>query len=212
MLPILLLVLFAAGCGTVLTLSIWPGLLADLLFGGMFFAFLLAPALPVVLGLFVLVLWLARRRIRLGSQRAWQWALGLGVGFGLLTLIALVTRLPTVIAFRLVQKRFDAAAEIAPARYMESLRSYIPDPDTYVPLPDLDTQYGVFAVDSIKVDPRGGVYFRVYKGMDGIGPDIMSSGFAYQPNADGTPFGAARYTYTRLREDWYVFHASNDWY
>ena len=49
-------------------------------------------------------------------------------------------------------------------------------------------------------------------GVDGISPDRMSYGFAYKPNAEGTPFGASRYRVFRLGDDWYWFRVSDDWY
>ena len=41
----------------------------------------------------------------------------------------------------------------------------------------------------------------------------MSYGFAYRPNRQGSPFGAARYGVWRLSgSDWYWFRASDDWH
>ncbi|WP_139228486.1 hypothetical protein [Planctomicrobium piriforme] len=60
-------------------------------------------------------------------------------------------------------------------------------------------------------DPRGGVSFRTHTSPDGIGPDTMSYGFAYHPNGEGTPFGAAGYQVRRLQNGWYWFMTSNDW-
>jgi len=69
---------------------------------------------------------------------------------------------------------------------------------------------GVYDVDRYAADPRGGVYFRTHFGVDGIQPDITSSGFAYRPNPEGTPFGSAGYHYSQIDGDWYVFSASTD--
>src|SRR5438094_93954 len=38
----------------------------------------------------------------------------------------------------------------------------------------LNRKFGVYRVDSYGADPRGGVYFRVHSGQDGLGPDVMS--------------------------------------
>lgn len=75
----------------------------------------------------------------------------------------------------------------------------------------LKTQLGWYEVNHYAVDPRGGHYFRVHQGGDGLGPDIMSYGFVYRPNSEGTPFGAAEYRGYHLDGDWYWFHASDDW-
>ena len=76
----------------------------------------------------------------------------------------------------------------------------------------MNQRLGIYLVDEYAADPRGGVYFRVYSGTDGIGPDQMSYGFAYKPNRKGTPFGAARHRLFRLGNDWYWFRASDDWH
>jgi hypothetical protein len=41
----------------------------------------------------------------------------------------------------------------------------------------LNEWLGFFYVDEYAVDRRGGTYFRVHSGPDGIGPDLMSYGF-----------------------------------
>ena len=75
----------------------------------------------------------------------------------------------------------------------------------------LSARLGIYSVDSCQIDPRGGVYFRTFQGADGIGPDTMSHGFVFKPNAAGTPFGRAGYRYSRLIGHWYTFAASNDY-
>ena len=67
---------------------------------------------------------------------------------------------------------------------------------------------GVYSVDTIAVGELGGVFFRTTKYEDG--PDVLSYGFAYQPEPDGTPFGNAHYELIRLRGDWHVFFVSSD--
>jgi hypothetical protein len=71
---------------------------------------------------------------------------------------------------------------------------------------------GIYNVDECAADPRGGLFFRVYSGRDGISPDTMSYGFVKQPNLKGSPFGAAKYAIFHLVDDWYWFRASNDWF
>ena len=72
-------------------------------------------------------------------------------------------------------------------------------------------QVGPYRVDRYGADQRGGVFFRTGTGQDGIGPDEMSYGFAYQPNGQGSPFGNASYRLRHLFGNWYAFAASNDW-
>jgi hypothetical protein len=75
-----------------------------------------------------------------------------------------------------------------------------------------ETQAGLYRVDEAARDERGGVYFRVYRCRDGIGPDVLSYGFCKEPNSAGSPFGAASYRVYRLGRGWYWFRASDDWF
>ena len=75
----------------------------------------------------------------------------------------------------------------------------------------LDRRLGLYQVERYAADPRGGVYFHVHSGADGIGPDRMNYGFVYQPNSRGTPFGAADYRTYKLGDNWFWFRASDDW-
>lgn len=71
---------------------------------------------------------------------------------------------------------------------------------------------GPYHLDECLIDDRGGIYFRVKSGAGGIGPVVMSYGFCYQPNRDGSPFGAADYRTYRLGGGWFWFRASDDWF
>jgi hypothetical protein len=64
-------------------------------------------------------------------------------------------------------------------------------------------------VDEYAADPRGGVYFRVETAPDG--PDTISYGFAFKPNPEGSPFGNAHYSRTRLTGEWFSYQASDDY-
>jgi len=74
----------------------------------------------------------------------------------------------------------------------------------------LNRWLGIYRVDQIRHDIRGGVYFRTGIGADGI--DQMSCGFVHQPNPEGSPFGRKYYIYRPLAGDWYWFEASDDYY
>lgn len=60
-------------------------------------------------------------------------------------------------------------------------------------------------------DPRGGVFFRVHTQPDEYGVDTTSTGYAFQPNRQGTPFGNTSYRLSPITTDWYWFTANNDW-
>ena len=72
-----------------------------------------------------------------------------------------------------------------------------------------ERRLGIYHVDEYAKDPRGGVYFRVNSTADMI--NIVSWGFAYQPNDEGSPFGNAHYSVHPLGGGWYWFTANDDW-
>ncbi|MCU0541586.1 MAG: hypothetical protein MUE44_05275 [Oscillatoriaceae cyanobacterium Prado104] len=78
-------------------------------------------------------------------------------------------------------------------------------------LQSIDTKLGIYQVDEYFAGNRGDRYFRVYSHGDGLGPDRVSYGFAYQPNSEGSPFGNANYKIYRLGDGWYWFQVSDDW-
>jgi hypothetical protein len=103
---------------------------------------------------------------------------------------------PRRIAFLAVRTRFDSFVASAPVSDYGSKK--------------LDRWIGIYHVDEYAADPRGGVYFRTGSGPDGIGPDMMSYGFVYRPNPQGTPFGATRLEIRRITQDWCWFQTSDD--
>jgi len=74
----------------------------------------------------------------------------------------------------------------------------------------INMRAGPYLIDRYGADKRGGVFFRTATGLDGIGPDEMSYGFAFRPNAVGTPFGESSYSLSHLFGDWYSFSVSDD--
>jgi len=114
------------------------------------------------------------------------------------TCILLQFYVPRRMAFAVSRASFESIVPSArPSEYQGTL---------------LNRRLGIYLVDEYAADSRGGVYFRVYRGSDGLGPDRISYGFAYKPNASGTPFGAAGCQLFRLGNDWYWFRASDDYY
>ncbi|MEL6463119.1 MAG: hypothetical protein AAFQ91_33715, partial [Cyanobacteria bacterium J06621_15] len=70
---------------------------------------------------------------------------------------------------------------------------------------------GFYKVDKYRIDSVGGKYFRVNSHGDAISNDVVSYGFAYQPNLEKSPFGSANYQLFHLHGDWYLFQESNDY-
>jgi hypothetical protein len=182
-------------CLSALAISVYPGALNDLLFMGI----LLSPLIVPVVGL-VLLSWyivLARR----GMLHEWRVTRTPGtivLALLIATSVLLTLSIPRRIAFAAARDSFN-----------EMLLEATSSVDRRV---TVSRRLGVYTVDEFATDPRGGAYFRVHSGYDGLGPDVMSYGFAYQPNKLGTPFGAKEYRVVQLDKDWYWFCASDDWY
>ena len=206
-----LLKLAVVGSVVLFGLSIYPGVLFDLLFVVAIFSPFWFPAL--IIGGFFLVSILGRsaRKPRIGAaldlaaddigaskatvhQRRW---LILAPVIVAMSLILIWYDIPRRIAFVLSRPAFERRVATAPNSVHEG------EPP--------GRRLGLYFVDRYVADPRGGVYFRTHAGPDGIGPDTMSYGFAFRPNREGSPFGRAGYHLSRMVGDWYGFSASNDY-
>jgi hypothetical protein len=178
-----------AGGALLLVLSLWPGFVVGCL---------LVLAYPVILALGIT--WLVV--VILGTRRdvappVTARAAILAPVVVCVTYVLLAYYVPRRIAFAACAGQFDRYVASAPGGGMPVR---------------LGRWLGIYYVDEYAADPRGGVYFRTGTTGDGIGPDVLSYGFAYRPNRQGTPFGAARYSIYRLHGDWYWFRASDDWH
>jgi hypothetical protein len=184
------------GGAALLTLDIWPGLVADVLFD---FPFLLL-SLPVFGSWFLLLVGLGLRDLKVGSQsenrRRWGiWS----AAVMFVTLALLWLNVPQRIAFAFWSLE------------LEPLIGQVPTGTHFDANQQEIIRVGPYRVDAYATDERGGVYFRTHTGPDGLGPDRMSYGFAFRPNREGSPFGNDDYHHRYLFGDWYAFAASNDW-
>lgn len=66
---------------------------------------------------------------------------------------------------------------------------------------------GIYHVDEIAAEKRGGIYFRISRGGFMLSED--SVGFVYRPNPEGSPWGDERYWLMPIDQDWSVFGASS---
>jgi hypothetical protein len=204
-----LLKLAALGGLLLALVSVYPGVLVDLIVIGIF----LSPLLLLAMGIggVAVLLWRARLAWKpaepelladdvVGGGKEsvfrWYWS-NLPPAIVILSLFLMVSGAPRRAAFFLSRPAFQRHVAMAPASESEHAA--------------LGRFLGIYYVDRYGADPRGGVYFRTHAGADGIGPDTMSYGFAYKPNAKGTPFGNSHYRVSHIVGDWYVFSASNDW-
>lgn len=184
----------AAICGSVslLALSLWPDVLAKIFFFTMLTFPLVATAGLVIL---VLVVRMAIKTRRAAIAVVFRFALaGLIISA---SLFAVVFSIPRRIVFPIFQSSFQKFVDSVPLSEYE--------------VTELNRRIGIWRVDRYRADPRGGLYLRTGSGPDGLGPDLMSYGFAYKPNTEGSPFGNAHYHTDRLVEDWYYFQVSDDW-
>ena len=182
-------------CIVALAASIYPGVLNDVLFGALLLSVIAVPIIAIVgVCTFGWLVWQGRlRRVTI------PWRQG---GVALLMLLGTYTLLrfyvPRRIAFMASRSAFQRLVEQAPEADNGTI--------------SLNRRLGIYLVDEYSTDPRGGIYFRVYSGADGIGPDVMSYGFCYNPNSNGSPFGASQYRTFKMGNGWYWFRASDDWY
>jgi hypothetical protein len=179
-------------CGAVLlmTLSLWPGYASGC---WILIAFV---AIAMAGGTWLVVSFKALNRG--SSERSWLWSPLFAPVVTVATFLMLLFYVPRRIAFAFHRPAFDAA-----------VTSHVPfDTDD-----DKRAQHlwlGVYRVNAIAVDKRGGTYFRTGTALNG--PDRLSFGFAYQPNSTGTPFGRAGLQLRSLSSDWYWFTVSDDYH
>jgi hypothetical protein len=193
---IVVLVISAACCASLLTLSLWPGTLDNLFLLAVLTAVFWVPLAGI--GAFVLLA-LAVRMVIKGAKGSRASLLRLVVAGAvlLLSLALVLTHIPLRLAFTFGRPFFEQWVESAPASQYGGEA--------------LNRRIGMWRVDEYAADPRGGVYFRVGTGPDGLGPDTMSYGFALKPNPEGSPFGNAHYRRSRLTGEWFYFRASDDY-
>lgn len=183
-------VVIGAACLVALVISIYPGWLNDLLVFAILLGVFVVPIVLVGAVVFLVI------QFRSGDRQfPWKYAT--------ITLLVLFTTYSAL--------RFYIPRRIAFAACRSSFQSLI-DGGGVLDSRNFDRRIGPYHIDECRTDDRGGVYFRVYSGLHGIGPDVMSYGFCYNPNRDGSPFGAAHYRTFRLSEGWYWFRASDDWF
>ena len=179
-------------CTLALAISIWPGWLNDLLLVAIPIGLFAAPCIVLALGVFVFI------QYRHGSLRIG----GLPWKYATITVLMLITTYAAL--------RFYIPRRIAFFSCRSSFQVIVDG--GVVDNREFNRRIGPFRIDECLIDNRGGTYFRVYSGADGIGPDIISYGFCYNPNGSGSPFGAAHYRISRLGNGWYWFRASDDWF
>ena len=188
-----ILVATALACPAALAISVYPGVLNGLIFPAMLLSCFVVPAVGI--GALVALIRLKRSGELRVMRLPWRQA---AVVAGLLfcTYVLLKFYVPRRIAFAASRASFEQLVQHA-----------APSDDEGTPL---NRWLGVYRVEQFAVDPRGGVYFRVYSHGDGISPDRVSYGFTHKPNREGTPFGETRYRVFPLGHDWYWFRASDD--
>ena len=179
-------------CFVALALSVYPGVLNDILFFALVLSVLASPII-VIVGL--ITLWLLERRGSLWQVAIPRKQVGIALLMLLATFVLLIANVPRRIAFMASRSAFQTVVDKTPSPVGR---------DTL-----LNRRLGIYMVDEYEGDARGGTYFRVYSSPDSI--DTISFGFCYRPNSEGSPFGASGYRTFRLGDGWYWFRANNDW-
>ncbi|MCF4967473.1 hypothetical protein [Nostoc sp. CMAA1605] len=181
-------------CTALLIISIYPGVLDSLIFIVTLVSILSIPGFFIVGIMFLVVV---GRRINLRDiQVPWR-RIGAIATIILVSYILLKFYIPRRLAFMISRSAFEQTRVRIPFSVNRKTT--------------LDRRLGLYTVDELAIDSRGGVYFRVYSGGSGFSPDTTSYGFVYQPNREGSPFGMANYQVFSLDENWYWFRVSDDW-
>jgi amino acid transporter len=182
-------------CVAVLIISIYPGAIDSLLFAVTLVSIVSVPMF-VVVGIMVLVV--LGRRGKLRSIKIPPRIIVAITGILLISYILLKFYIPRRLGFMVSQSAFEQVRVQLPVSRTGKIA--------------LNRKLGFYEVDEYANDSRGGVYFRVFSGGSGLGPDVTSYGFAYRPNREGSPFGAADYQVFYLSGDWYWFRVSDDFW
>ncbi|BAY82364.1 hypothetical protein NIES267_18430 [Calothrix parasitica NIES-267] len=175
-------------CTIPLTISIYPGILNSLLFPTLLVSIICIPIF-IIVGIFTLIVF-GRRGELTNIKFPWQ-IIKPVFGIILVSCILLKFHIPIRLAFLASQSDFEKIIVNNEVKSNQKL--------------------GFYRVDKYVVDSVGGKYFRVNSYGDGISPDTVSYGFAYQPNPKKSPFGSANYQLFHLNGDWYLFQVSNDY-
>lgn len=191
-------VLTALVCLAALVVSVYPGALQTLFFFSFLIGLMISPVIALIVLVIAIMYWRRGKLTRefLANLRVpWTQVIAmvamLFVTYGLLKFYV-----PRRVAFEYSRSAFDALVALAPP---------VDAPGRF------NVWAGIYRVDEAAADSRGGYFYRVHSGADGIGPDITSYGFVYRPNREGTPFGSAHYRLGRLGGGWCWFRASDDW-
>lgn len=186
-------------CVAILIISIYPGVLNSL-----FFPVILVSIVSVPFAVLVILFWglrtLGRRDLK-SIKLPWQtfvaWReVSIIAGIVLVCYVLLKFYIPRRLAFMVSRLAFEQVRVQPPISAKSNIK--------------LNRKLGLYKVDEYAIDSRGGVYFRVFSGGDGLSPDTVSYGFVNQPNHEGSPFGAAEYQVFYLYGDWYWFRVSDD--
>jgi hypothetical protein len=183
----------------ILIISIYPGAL-----NSFFFPVMLVSIVCVPFAVLAILFWglrtLGRRdlkSIRLRRQTFVPWReVAIIAGIVLVCYVLLKFYIPRRLAFMISRSAFEQVRVQLPISAKGNIK--------------LNRKLGLYEVDEYAIDSRGGVYFRVFWGGDGLSPDTISYGFVHQPNSEGSPFGAAKYQVFYLYGDWYWFRVSDD--
>jgi hypothetical protein len=175
-----------------LPLSVYPGLLSELAFLAMIASPFWMPAACISLWVFVDMA--HQVPDLLGPPPGRRRRLATASLVFVLNGCLLWCGIPRRLAFLHARPAFEASVAAAPRAYSDGER--------------FDRRLGVYSVDRLAADPRGGVYFRTHSGPDGLEPSSMNYGFSHRPNQAGSPFGDGKYALSHVVGDWYAFQAS----
>ena len=188
----LLLLAVSVFCLTLLILSIYPGVLSNLFCVALLLMLVIGPV--VMIATFALIIDRVTRRKSINLRIPGR-AAGVLLAIVSATALLIALQAPRRVAFACSRPAFEAYVDQTPTSQSGGTA--------------LNQRLGLFLVNAYAADQRGGVYFTVFAGSEGIGSETTYYGFARRPNEFGTPFGDAAYRVTPLGNDWYWFQATD---
>jgi hypothetical protein len=176
--------------GLFLPLSVYPGLLTEVVFFGLISSPFWLPALCISLWVYLDTVDQVPDVAGLTLPRCLRLV---AIAVLVLNCSLLCFGVPQRLGFLHARMAFEAMVAMAPRASAGAVV--------------MDRRAGVYQVRHCAADSRGGVYFATRSAPYGFLSGRMTHGFAYRPNPGGSPFGDEKYALSHVFGDWYVFQA-----
>jgi hypothetical protein len=173
-----------------LSVSVYPGLLSQVVFFGLISAPFWLPAVCISLWVYLDTV---DQLHEVPEAPPWRRLRLVAVVLLLLNCCLIWFNVPCRLGFLHARLAFEALVAIAPR--------------AGAGVDTLERRAGVYQARRCATDFRGGIYFATHSAPRGFESGKMTHGFTYRPNRAGSPFGDENYALCHMIGDWYVFLA-----